>query len=246
MIENIKIISTAEENNSVLPKHIAIIMDGNGRWAKKRGLARIAGHIEGSKTVRKIVEACAKQGIKALTLYTFSSENWKRPKEEVNELMALLAKGLKNETEHLVANNIKFNVIGRVENLGKTLCDEIARAREKTAKNTGMILTLALNYGSRQEITDAMRVIFGKIEKGEINLSAVTEELVEDFLYTSNLPAVEFIIRTSGEKRLSNFLLWQAAYSEFYFTETLWPDFGEKELLEALEEYAKRERRFGG
>ena len=223
-----------------LPEHIAIIMDGNGRWAKKRNLPRIMGHRAGAKTVDVITEACARMGIKALTLYTFSTENWKRPKEEVDALMDLLEGALKKNTEKMVRNNIKFNVIGRVNELSDKLQNGIKDSLEKTSANSGMTLTLALNYGGRQEILDAVKS-FSEESKGK----ALHEEGFEEFLYTKGLPDPDLVIRTSGEMRLSNFLLWQTAYSEFYVTDTLWPDFNQDELEKALEEYTRRERRFG-
>ena len=228
-----------------LPRHVAIIMDGNGRWAKKRNLPRIMGHRSGVKTVSVITEACARLGIKALTLYTFSAENWKRPKEEVDMLMKLLGHTLKENGRRIKENNIRFNVIGRVGELPGALRSAIKDLMDETSANSGMILTLALNYGGRQEILDAVKAVcakFGKLRRG---ISSWKEEDFEKFLYSDGIPDPDLVIRTSGEMRLSNFLLWQSAYSEFYVTETLWPDFDAAQLEKALKEYAKRERKFG-
>lgn len=223
-----------------LPAHIAIIMDGNGRWAKKRGLPRAAGHRAGALVVEDMAEACSKIGVKALTLYAFSTENWSRPAAEVSLLMDLLCDFLDKKRERMRANNIRLAAIGRLDAL-----PEKARARlEKTisalSSNTGLVLSLALNYGGRQEIADAVR------RAQADGIKDITEADISARLYTSALPEVDLIIRTSGEKRLSNFLLWQAAYAEFYFTETFWPDFKAPQLFEALADYQKRERRFGG
>jgi len=228
------------------PQHIAIIMDGNGRWAKKRNLPKVMGHKEGVETAARVAEICAERGVKALTLYTFSTENWKRPQKEVNALMSLLEENLKSGWKKLNENNIKFNVIGRLDQLSVTLRDEICRVMRLTAENTGLTLSLAINYGGRQEIFDAARIFSQKIYARELDADAVDEDDFAACLYTSNLPDLDLIIRTSGEKRLSNFLLWQAAYSEIYLTDVLWPDFGAQEMELALEDYKKRERRFGG
>jgi len=228
-----------------IPQHVAIIMDGNGRWAKKRNLPKNLGHRAGAKSVAAVTEACAKRGIKALTLYSFSTENWKRPKEEVDVLMGLLKENLKAERARLQKNNIKFNVIGQMQRLSPPLRDEIKKVMELTSNNTGMVLTLAISYGSRQEILDAARALCRETEKGKMDIDSLTEDDFSRFLYTYNLPEPDLIIRTSGEMRLSNFLLWQAAYAEIYVTDVLWPDFGEQELEKALGEYARRDRRFG-
>jgi undecaprenyl diphosphate synthase len=222
-----------------LPKHIAIIMDGNGRWAKKKGLSKIMGHRSGAKVADAITEACAKKGIEALTLYTFSTENWKRPKEEVKALMSLIERTLNENVGKINKNNIKFNVIGRLEELSPSLRELIRKMMQESASNTGMTLTLALNYGGRQEILDAVKKACTK------DTNSWREEDFEKLLYTTNLPDPDLVIRTSGEMRLSNFLLWQSAYSEIYVTDTLWPDFNADELERALMEYEKRERRFG-
>lgn len=226
----------------ILPRHIAIIMDGNGRWAAERNVPRIMGHRSGVKTVDVITEACARKGIKALTMYTFSSENWKRPEKEVNALMGLIEKTLKSNEGKMQNNNIRFNVVGRVEGLPEGLKKVIRDLKDKTEANDGMILSLALNYGGRQEILDAVKAAS---EAYNNDVSEINEEDFERFLYTKDLPELDLIIRTSGEMRLSNFLLWQAAYAEFYVTKTLWPDFSVEELEKALDEYGKRERRFG-
>jgi len=227
------------------PRHIAIIMDGNGRWAKKRNLPRAAGHRAGAKTVDFITEECAKIGIEALTLYAFSSENWKRPPQEINALMRLLKQSLQKNAKKIKRNNIKFNVIGEVGVFQKDLKEIIKNLMNETSANNGMLLTLALNYGARQEILNAVKLLGRQAQEKKMNLSSLKEEDFEKFLYTSSIPDPDLIIRTSGELRLSNFLLWQAAYSEFYFTDTLWPDFDAGELKLALKEYENRERRFG-
>ena len=223
----------------VLPRHIAIIMDGNGRWAKKRGLSRIIGHRSGAKVADAVTEACAKKGIEALTLYTFSTENWKRPKEEVEALMGLIERTLRENFDKIKRNNIRFNVIGRLDELSPSLRELIQQMMRESASNTGMTLTLALNYGGRQEILDAVKKACTK------DIVSWQEEDFEKLLYTTDLPDPDLVIRTSGEMRLSNFLLWQSAYSEIYVTDTLWPDFNAGELEKALKEYEKRERRFG-
>lgn len=229
-----------------LPKHIAIIMDGNGRWARARGLPRVAGHIQGVNTVRVVVEACAKLGIKALTLYTFSTENWKRPKEEVGALMNMLKEHIAKELPSLKKNNIRFNVIGDIAVLPLDVREKIDSAKKETAENAGLILTLALNYGSRLEILNAVRNISADAKSGKIDITDIDEALFGSYLYTAGLPEPDLLIRTSGEMRLSNFLLWQLSYSEIYVTEKLWPDFKKEDLEAAIAEFAKRKRRFGG
>jgi len=227
------------------PRHIAIIMDGNGRWAKKRNLSRAAGHRAGAKTVDLITEECVKIGIEALTLYAFSSENWKRSQLEVNALMRLLKQSLQKNAKKIKRNNIKFNVIGEVDVFREDLKETIKNLMKETSANNGMLLTLALNYGARQEILNAVKLLVRQFQEKKMDPSSLKEEDLEKFLYTSSIPDPDLIIRTSGELRLSNFLLWQAAYSEFYFTDTLWPDFDAGELKLALTEYENRERRFG-
>ena len=228
-----------------VPRHIAIIMDGNGRWAKKRNLPRAAGHRAGAQTVDFITEECGKIGIGALTLYAFSSENWKRPQGEVNALMRLLKQSLQKNAKKIKRNNIKFNVIGEVDVFREDLKETIKNLMKETSANDGMLLTLALNYGARQEILNAVKLLARQFQEKKMDLSSLKEEDFEKFLYTPSIPDPDLIIRTSGELRLSNFLLWQAAYSEFYFTDTLWPDFDAGELNLALTEYENRERRFG-
>ncbi|MFH1394695.1 MAG: isoprenyl transferase [Candidatus Omnitrophota bacterium] len=228
-----------------LPRHVAIIMDGNGRWAKKRNLPRIMGHRSGVKTVDIISAECSRIGIEALTLYTFSSENWKRPEKEIEALMDLLAKAVKKNAEKIKKNNIKFNVIGEINAFSESLQNAVRDLIKETFSNKGMTLTLALNYGGRQEILKAVRDACEKSRETGMDMASLSEKDFSRFLYTCNLPDPDLVIRTSGEKRLSNFLLWQAAYAEFYFTDVLWPDFDTAELHKALEDYKNRERRFG-
>ena len=232
-------------NTENLPKHLAIIMDGNGRWAKKQGLLRAIGHENGTKSVKVTVESCAKLGIENLTLYAFSTENWNRPKLEVDLLMKLLINSLKKELATLVKNNIKLNSIGNLENLPKSVQKELLEVIEKTKNNTRMTLTLALSYGSREEIINAVKIISDKVKNNIISIDSIDDSILNKHLYTHNLPDVDLVIRTSGEHRISNFLLWQIAYAEFYFTDVLWPDFSEDNLYEAIISYQKRERRFG-
>jgi undecaprenyl diphosphate synthase len=228
-----------------LPKHLAIIMDGNGRWAKSKGLLRAIGHENGTKSVRVTVETCAKIGIENLTLYAFSSENWNRPKLEVDTLMKLLISSLKKEETTLMKNNIKLNAIGNLTNLPKNVYRELQEVINKTKDNNRMTLTLALSYGSREELIQVVKNISNKVKNNIISDSAIDESIINEHLYTHNLPDVDLVIRTSGEHRISNFLLWQIAYAEFYFTNVLWPDFTENDLYEAINSYQKRERRFG-
>ena len=228
-----------------LPSHIAIIMDGNGRWAKKKGLLRVFGHESGVKSVREAVEGSAEIGIKYLTLYAFSTENWNRPKYEVNALMQLLVKTINKETKTLMDNDIKLNAIGDLQSLPKDCFDELQEAIEKTRNNKRMTLTLALSYSSRWEIVKAVKEIAQKVENGILKSEDITEELFTSNLVTANLPDPELLIRTSGEHRISNFLMWQLAYAELYFTTKLWPEFTRKDLFEAIYDYQQRERRFG-
>lgn len=237
------IINNIDKNK--LPKHLAIIMDGNGRWAKQRGLLRALGHESGTKSVKKIIEACAKLGIENLTLYAFSTENWNRPKIEIEALMRILVKSLKKELPTLEHNNIKMNAIGDLDQLPKTAQKELQEVIEKTANNTKLTLTLALSYGSREEIVRAVKNISDKVKNNIISIDTIDDSIINEHLYTRNLPEVDLLIRTSGEHRISNFLLWQIAYSELYFTDILWPDFKEEDLYEAILSYQKRERRFG-
>ncbi len=231
-----------------LPQHIAIIMDGNGRWARRRHMPRVAGHRAGVASVRSTVETAARIGIPALTLYAFSEENWrKRPKSEVDFLMRLLCRYLKAEIETLNGNNIRLRYIGRRHELPAVVQREMAEASEATSSNTGMILTLALNYSARSEIVDAFRSLAeAAARNGGLDHLEVTEQAISENLYTRDLPDPDLVVRTSGEMRLSNFLLWQLAYAEIYVTQTLWPDFRGSHLLEGIEEYQKRERRYGG
>lgn len=232
-------------NKDRLPKHLAIIMDGNGRWAKKQGLFRTIGHENGTKAVREIVEATATLHIPYLTLYAFSTENWNRPKLEVETLMKLLVSSLKKEIKTLQKNKIKLNAIGNIESLPKKAHKELLSVIEQTKDNTHMTLTLALSYGSREEITKTIKEISLKVKNNLISPFDIDESLINNHLYTRNLPDVDLLIRTSGEQRISNFLLWQIAYAELFFTETLWPDYTKNNLFEAIIEYQNRERRFG-
>ena len=232
-----------EINN--LPKHIAIIMDGNGRWAKERGFLRAIGHESGTKSVRNTVEACSELGIKNLTLYAFSSENWNRPKLEVQTLMQLLISSLKKELPTMQKNSIRLNAIGNLNNLPKKVQKELLYVVESTEENIEMTLTLALSYGSRDEVVDVTRQICDKVKNNIISIENIDDTLINQHLYTRNLPDVDLLIRTSGEKRISNFLLWQIAYAELYFTDVYWPDFKKENLYEAITNYQKRERRFG-
>jgi undecaprenyl diphosphate synthase len=228
-----------------LPNHVAIIMDGNGRWAKQQGKPRVFGHKNGVNSVRKTIEAIGEIGIPFLTLYAFSTENWSRPKYEVKTLMSLLVSSLKNELKTLQKNNIKLNTIGNLENLPLKAQKELALVIEKTKKNSALTLTLALNYGAREEIVNVIKNISKKVVNKQLSLEEIDEKIINNHLYTFSLPDVDLMIRTSGEKRISNFLLWQIAYAELYFTDTLWPDFKEEHLFTAIIDYQFRERRFG-
>ena len=228
-----------------VPNHLAIIMDGNGRWAKKRNKNRVFGHTKGINAVRKIVEESIRLEIKYLTLYAFSTENWNRPKEEISVLMQLLMKSLKNEFKKFIKNKIKLNVIGNISLLPESVKEELSYVLKKTSKNNQLILTLALSYSGREEIENAMKKICFKVKNNIIPVEKIDQSTINEHLYTENLPDVDLLIRTSGEKRISNFLLWQIAYAELYFSEVLWPDFNEKNLHEAILNYQKRERRFG-
>ncbi len=228
-----------------LPRHIAIIMDGNGRWARKRHLPRVMGHRVGVKSVEKIVTQCRKLGIEALTLYAFSDENWNRPREEIDTLMKILKRFLRKELNRMLKENIRFNTIGKIENLPKSAIDIIKETKDKTKNNNGMILTLALSYGSRGEIIEAIKRLFSDITKGKISIDDLDDSLFRRYLFTSGLPEPDILIRTSGELRISNFLLYQIAYTELYFTNVLWPAFRENELLKAILSFQQRKRRFG-
>ena len=228
-----------------LPAHVAIIMDGNGRWAKQRTLSRIRGHEVGTESVREIVKASKKLGISWLTLYAFSEENWRRPKHEIKALMSLLKRFLKNERNEMLDNGIKFQTIGRIHKLPEIVQKTIQETIDATSKNEDMVLTLALSYGGRQELADAIQEIAKRIESGIVRPADINEQLISESLYTSRMPDPDLLIRTSGECRVSNFLLWQIAYTEIYISPKLWPDFRKADYLRALESYQARERRFG-
>lgn len=232
-------------NKEKLPKHIAIIMDGNGRWAEKRGNQRIFGHTNAVAAVRDTVEASAELGVEYLTLYAFSTENWKRPKTEVNALMSLLVSTIHSETKTLLENNIRLHTIGNTASLPPKVQKQLWQAIQKTSVNTGLNLVLALSYGSRWEIINSIKKLAAEIEQGKLRPDDINEKLFESFLDTAGFPDPELIIRTSGEYRISNFLLWQIAYTELYFTPTLWPDFRRENLYEAILSFQHRERRFG-
>ncbi|HHW32090.1 MAG TPA: isoprenyl transferase [Clostridiaceae bacterium] len=244
LLKRNKYIHTLNKNN--LPEHIAIIMDGNGRWARKKGLSRNIGHREGSQTLRRIVEACKKIGIKYLTVYAFSTENWNRPKSEVDSLMALLLEYLQRAEKELAGDNTRIRVIGDLSRLSEEIRLQTQKVMKMTEKNTGLILNIALNYGGRAEIAQAAKEIAKEVNQGKLKPSAINEKTVADRLYTAGIPDPDLIIRTGGEERLSNFLLWQAAYSELWFTDVLWPDFSEEDLLKAIKDYQERNRRYGG
>jgi undecaprenyl diphosphate synthase len=228
-----------------VPGHLAIIMDGNGRWAKGRGYERTYGHLRGARIAKNIIETCADRGVRYLTLYAFSTENWMRPHTEVSFLMGLLARHLRKERKNLIENNIRLTTIGDVSRLPLAVAHEVEKTVQETAKCTGMNLIFALSYGSRQEITGALKKICAEVQAGKITIEEINENLVSKMLETADVPDPDLIIRTSGEFRLSNFLLWQAAYSELYISETLWPDFTIADLDRAFQFYSTRERRFG-
>jgi len=230
---------------SNIPNHIAIIMDGNGRWAKSKGKNRLFGHRNGVKAVQKTVEESTRLGVKYLTLYAFSTENWKRPQKEINTLMSLLVSSLKKELNQILENDIRLNSIGNLSKLPVSVQKELNQTIEKTKKNSRMTLTLALNYGGKEELTHAFKEIASKVKNNIISPENVDETIINKHLYTQNLPDVDLLIRTSGEQRISNFLLWKIAYAELYFSEVLWPDFDESQLHLAIHNYQKRERRFG-
>ena len=228
-----------------LPKHVAIIMDGNGRWAKEQKMSRIRGHQEGAESVREIIRTSREIGIPWLTLYAFSEENWKRPKSEIAALMALLKRFIKSELKEMMENGIRFHTIGRTSKLPRNVQKAVDDAKEKTAKNTDMTLTLALSYGARQEVVDGIRQIVKRASLGDLNPEDITEDFFSGFLYTRGMPDPDLLIRTSGEYRVSNFLLWQLAYAELYITPIYWPDFRKEDYLNALKAYQVRERRYG-
>ena len=229
-----------------IPRHIAVIMDGNGRWARDRGLERIEGHLKGAETVRRIVEECCRLGVGNLTLYSFSSENWKRPTREVEFLMGLLKQYLIDERAEIARQNIRFRVIGRRGELSADVVAEIEESERLSASNTGLTLALAVNYGSRAEIVDGVRAIAERVKRGELEPAEIEEATVAESLYTVGMPDPDLLIRTAGEMRISNYLLWQISYAELWVTPVCWPDFSSAHLLEAIREFAARERRYGG
>jgi undecaprenyl diphosphate synthase len=234
------------EARANLPQHIAVIMDGNGRWAKKRGLPRVEGHRQGAESVRALVRAAGEIGVRYLTLYAFSVENWNRPKDEVDTLMKYLARYLKNEIPELEKNNVRLEAIGQIWRLPEAVQEQLKKTKAALAKNNGLTLVLSLSYGGRTEIVDAVREIAAKAKAGTIEPAEINERVVAEHLYTRNWPDPDLLIRTSGELRVSNFLLWQISYAEFVVTETLWPEFRKPQFYAALEEYTRRHRRFGG
>jgi undecaprenyl diphosphate synthase len=238
--------SRVPEDIKTVPRHIAIIMDGNGRWARERGLPRTEGHRRGADSVRRVVEACGELGVEFLTLYAFSSENWKRPKREVEALMRLLQQFLKSRTAEMMEQNVRLQAIGRLHDLPEACQAELHRSITKTAQTTGLTLIWALSYGGREEIIDGVKSLLESVEKGHLDKAMIDGEVFSKHLYTRYYPDPDLLIRTSGELRLSNFLLWQMSYTEFYVTEKLWPDFGREALLEALRAFNARSRRFGG
>lgn len=234
-----------EISKDALPKHIAIIMDGNGRWAKKRSLNRIAGHRIGVKRAKEVISCCRELGIQALTLYAFSTENWSRPKREIKALMTLLKRFLQAEGKDLVRNNIRLNIIGNIEDLPKDVTEVLKEFVKKTRNNSGMILNAALSYSGRNEIIQAVKKIIGDVKQGKLSTHQINEDIFSRYLFTAGVPDPDLLIRTSGELRISNFLLWQMAYTEIYVTNILWPDFSKKDLINAIADYQSRERRFG-
>ena len=242
--EDIKIQAQLQRTGNI-PAHIAIIMDGNGRWAKKRSLPRISGHKEGVESVRDIVEVCGQLGVNYLTLYAFSTENWKRPKQEVSMLMRLLMRALRDETDRLHEKNVRVHAIGDIAALPQEVQDELLDAIEKTKHNTGLNLLLALSYSGRWDLTNAVKQIASEVKKGNLKIENINDQIISQHLSTKDIPEPDLLVRTSGELRISNFLLWQLAYSEIYISEVLWPDFRRDELYKAIGDYQKRERRFG-
>ena len=246
------IISNSKDTKNVLieknkiPQHLAIIMDGNGRWAKKKGLPRSAGHREGAKAVKKVIASCLKYNIPALTLFAFSTENWKRPKNEINYLLKIFERVLNKEKANLIKNNIKMNFIGRLNELPNSLNEKMNELSESTRKNDKLILNIAINYGGRAEITDALKSITLKILDKKLNIEEINESTIGNNLYTRDLPDPDLLIRTAGEMRISNFMIWQIAYTEFWITSILWPDFDENSLIEAIRNFQKRVRKYGG
>ena len=239
-------LNLSAEAKASLPQHVAVIMDGNGRWAKQRSLPRIEGHRQGAESARIIIRTSGELGIKYLTLYAFSAENWNRPKDEVDALMKYLIHYLKSETPELNKNNVRLEVIGQIYRLPENVQEHLRKSMATLAKNNGLTLVMALSYGSRIEIVDAVRGIAEKVKRGKLDPADITEQVFAQHLYTRNIPDPDLLIRTSGEMRVSNFLLWQISYAELVITPTLWPDFRKPQFFAALEEYARRNRRFGG
>lgn len=242
--KELELIAQVKESGNI-PEHVAIIMDGNGRWAKSKSLPRAAGHKRGVETVRTMVQSCLNLGIKYLTLYTFSTENWKRPQKEISTLMRLMVRSLKNETNELNQNNVRITTIGDENSLPDIVQNELDLAKEKTKNNTGLILNLALSYSGRWEILNAVKKIASEVSSNELEIEDIDENLFSSYLTTSELPDPDLMIRSGGEHRISNFLIWQIAYSELFVTNVLWPDFNAQNLIEAIEDYQHRERRFG-
>jgi len=236
----------SSQAKAILPAHVAIIMDGNGRWAKQRHLPRVEGHRQGVESVRTVVRAAGEIGLKYLTLYAFSVENWNRPKDEVDTLMTYLARYLKNEIGELNRNNVRLEAIGQIYRLPEFVQEQLRKTKAALSRNNGLTLILALSYGGRTELVEAMRSIAEKVKTGTIEPAEINEEVIAQHLYTRNWPDPELLIRTSGELRISNFLLWQISYAELVVTPTLWPDYRKPQFFEALEEYTRRDRRFGG
>jgi len=246
IIKNIKISKNELFDKDKLPQHLAIIMDGNGRWAERRGLPRSAGHREGAKTVRKVITNCLDFNIPILTIFAFSTENWKRPKNEITYLIKLFERVLSREKANLVKNNIKINFIGRLDNLPNSLTEKMKELHESTKRNNKLILNIAINYSGRTEIVDALKSILLKIDKKKLSIEEINENIIRDNLYTHNLPDPDLLIRTAGEMRISNFMLWQIAYTELWVTPVFWPDFDENNLVEAIRNFQKRVRKYGG
>lgn len=246
IISNSKDIKNVLFDKDKIPQHLAIIMDGNGRWAKKKGLPRSAGHREGAKAVKRVIASCLKYNIPALTLFAFSTENWKRPKNEINYLLKIFERVLSKEKANLIKNNIKINFIGRLKELPNSLNEKMNELSESTRKNNKLILNIAINYGGRAEITDALKSITIKILDKKLNIEEINENTIGNNLYTRDLPDPDLLIRTAGEMRISNFMIWQIAYTEFWVTSTLWPDFDENSLIEAIRNFQKRVRKYGG
>ena len=246
IIRNFNVNKNELFDKNKLPQHLAIIMDGNGRWAKKRGLPRSAGHREGAKAVKRVIASCLNFNIPILTLFAFSTENWKRPKIEINYLLKLFERVLSKEKAGLIKNNIKINFIGRLNDLPNSLNDKMNELCESTKRNNKLILNIAINYGGRAEIIDAIKSITMKIVEKKLNIEEINENTIRDNLYTQNLPDPDLLIRTAGEMRISNFMIWQIAYTEFWATPIFWPDFGENNLIEAIINFQKRVRKYGG